>query len=464
MSTHTVHRCIAGRFTPRPAARFRHLLRFWIIVMGFWPPLGANAQATQDEISSAQRLAVIKELNGLLLDHYVFPEVAQSLVEMLRSNIQSGAYDLLDSEKSFADQVTADMGELTEDKHLALWPTPPSSANDSTNLGTEMSRISGREGNYGIDGAKILPGNIGLIKTSSFSLDQLYEQAEPTLDAVMAMVANVDTLIFDLRNNRGGSPRVGRHLASYLFGPEPVHLNDFYFRSTDTTLPYWTLAELPGRRLPNIPVYILINKHTFSAAEGFAYNLKHLGRAIVVGQPSGGGAHGGSTREIGDRFQAYIPFSRSIHPITKTDFEGVGVIPQISSPPNDELYIAQQAALNYLIDQASNTTSAERYAKNLLVLKAQWRAPSVSQEILKSYVGTYALSDQQRLKISLLDGKLMGQMTGDEKPVSVSPVSQQRFRVDGHGVELTFNNDLAGNIVSLTLHQGDGIVAAKIAD
>ncbi len=310
-----------------------------IVSLLMFPVFGWSQTVSEPESTSPplDHSAVIAELQQLLLEHYVFPELAKEISKYLAKQLASGRYSPASDLQSFADALTEDLRSTSGDKHLMVWPTPPRSPSDETNLGTAMSEARGKKSNYGFRRVEILPGNIGLIKLSSFSLDQLYEDAIPTLDAAMAMVANARTLIFDVRGNPGGSPRIARRLASYLFPAEPVHLNDFYFRSSDTVLSYWTEQDLPGTLLPDLPVYILVDKDTFSAAEGFAYNLKHLGRALVVGQTTGGGSHGGSTRPLGPHLQAYIPYSRSIHPVTKTDFEEVGVIPQLETEPDQAL-------------------------------------------------------------------------------------------------------------------------------
>ena len=139
-----------------------------------------------------------------------------------------------------------------------------------------------------------------------------------------------------------------RFLASYFFGDTPVLLNRFIDRPSQTTREQWTLPSVPGVRLPDVPLYLLTSSRTFSAAEGFAYTLKHLGRAVVVGERTGGGAHPSRDVPIGAGLVAFVPVARSEHPRTGTDWEGVGVDPDIKVPAEDALETARKHALHKL--------------------------------------------------------------------------------------------------------------------
>jgi len=143
----------------------------------------------------------------------------------------------------------------------------------------------------------------------------------------------------------GGDPAMVAFVTSYLFGAQPVHLNDFYFRPLNETRPSWTLPYVPGKRLTNKDVYILTSSRTFSGAEEFTYNLKHLKRAIVVGETTGGGAHLVNGRPINDHFTIGVPSGRPINAVTKTDWEGVGVEPDAKVEADKALKTAHLMAL-----------------------------------------------------------------------------------------------------------------------
>ena len=57
----------------------------------------------------------------------------------------------------------------------------------------------------------------------------------------------------------------------------------------------------------NLPLFLLTSRQTFSAGEGFAFILQHLGRAVVVGQRTAGAAHAGRAYPLPCGFEAIIP-------------------------------------------------------------------------------------------------------------------------------------------------------------
>jgi len=159
----------------------------------------------------------------------------------------------------------------------------------------------------------------------------------------MNFLANVDAAIFDLRENGGGDPKMVQTVASYLFD-KPTHLNDLYNRKDDKTTQYWTLPYLPGSRLVDQPAYVLTSKRTFSGGEEFCYDLKTQKRATLVGETTGGGAHPVAGHRINDHFMIGVPDSRPINPVTKIDWEGTGVTPDVSVNAEDALETAEKLA------------------------------------------------------------------------------------------------------------------------
>src|SRR5262249_6744024 len=146
-----------------------------------------------------------------------------------------------------------------------------------------------------------------------------------------------DAIVFDLRQNGGGSPEMIRFLTSYLF-EAPTHLNDMVDREGKTVEEWWTTKDVPGRRpKTDVPVYVLTSQRTFSGAEEFSYNLKNLKRATLVGETTGGGAHPVRGEQLNDRFAIRIPFMRACNPITKTNWEGTGVEPDVKVPAAEAL-------------------------------------------------------------------------------------------------------------------------------
>jgi hypothetical protein len=245
---------------------------------------------------------------------------------------------------------------------------------------SEMQRF-----NFGFETVKILEGNIGYLKLNNF-YDTEY--ASETAVAAMNFVSNADSIIFDLRQNSGGSWKMIQLISSYLFNPEPVHLSGFYWRPEDKYTQNWTLPYVPGKRNPDAEVFILTSSGTHSAAEEFSYNLKHLKRATLVGEVTVGGAHPGDFKAVNNDFVLFIPYGRSTNPITNTNWEGVGVIPDIEVPTADALGVAKLNALQKLSEKHSDE-SGDLYRWYLVSEKAKLHPVILTEETLQTYAGNY---------------------------------------------------------------------------
>ena len=105
---------------------------------------------------------------------------------------------------------------------------------------------------------------------------------------------------------------------------------------------------MPGKWLGSAPAFVLTSSRTFSGGEEFAYDLQTQKRATIVGETTGGGAHPVHAEKIDDRFLIAVPFARAINPITKTNWEGTGVTPDVSVPEADALTTAQKLAAEKL--------------------------------------------------------------------------------------------------------------------
>ena len=295
-----------------------------------------SATLTAFTIDGATRARVIDSAIADLNEYYVFPDVAKRMEAALRAHQNRGDYDGLTDGETFADSLTANLQAVSHDKHLRVSFSPdrvPDGPPGPDPGGAAAYRKRMESLNCGFDRVERLPGNIGYLQFDAFPDPDV---CGPTAVAAMNFLANVEALIIDLRSNGGGDPRMVALISTYLFA-EPTHLNDLWERRTNTTQQYWTLPYVPGKRLIDQPVYVLTSSRTFSGAEEFTYNLKNLKRATIIGEVTGGGAHPVMGHRIDDHFMIGVPFARAINPITKTNWEGVGVTPDIKVPAADAL-------------------------------------------------------------------------------------------------------------------------------
>jgi len=194
------------------------------------------------------------------------------------------------------------------------------------------------------------------------------ETGKEVADAYMKLMSRTDAIIIDISKNGGGSPRMVQYLCSYFFD-QKLHLNSLYWREGNRTEEFWTLDEVGGLRMPDTPLFIITSERTFSAAEEFSYNMQTQKRATLVGQTTGGGANPGGTQRINDNLSVFIPTGKAINPITKTNWEGVGVIPEEETSIEDAydkaLDLAQEAA------EAYRATRNEKYNQLFMNLNSK---------------------------------------------------------------------------------------------
>jgi hypothetical protein len=367
--------------------------------------LSLFAQNEVRELTDKERTTVIDSISKLLRVNYVFPEVADKMAIHIKSNLKNGLYQSIIRPQEYAIKLTQDLQSISNDKHLRVIFNPQGirQQKDAVTPSDSIAFINNyieklRGNNFGFKEVKILEGNIGYVDLRSFT-DTLY--AGKTAVAAMNFVSNSDALIVDLRNNGGGSPSMIQLITSYFYSTKPVHLNSFYWRPTNENTQTWTLSHVPGKRRPDIDLYILTSSSTFSAAEEFAYNLKNLKRATLIGETTGGGAHPGGTKIATERFMVWIPSGRAINPITKTNWEGVGVEPHIKTTLGVALNTARIMALEKLKKQCKDENRKQYYDSQILSLKVVKDPILTDSKKLPEYVGKYGPAE-----ITFNDGKL----------------------------------------------------------
>jgi hypothetical protein len=320
-------------------------------------PPGVAASAMLLRIDAATREHLIDAVINQMNENYVFPEAAKKVETTFRARQKAGAYSEADAD-SFAELLTEDLQKLTNDKHLRVnffpMTLPKEEPQRSPDSDTPQMQNWLKRNNCGFEKADILPSNIGYLKFNSF-FSPIFCGA--TASAAMGFLDNVDALIFDLRDNGGGDPKMVAFLSSYLFN-DSTHLDDIYNRKENSTTQYWTLPYVPANRLPSTPVFVLTSKRTFSGAEEFSYNLKALKRATIVGEVTGGGAHPTQGHRLDDHFQIDVPFARGVNPITKTNWEGTGVEPDVKVDASQALEIATKLASERIKDNANKSQPA----------------------------------------------------------------------------------------------------------
>jgi retinol-binding protein 3 len=301
-----------------------------------------SARFDDAAIDATERKNVIKGVIAKLQEYYVYPDVARKMVDALTAHENADDYKGETDGRTFAELLTNQLQDVSRDRHLRVFyhvaethDHPSMPPDDDANFRKMVERD-----NCSFHKAEVLPHNIGYLKFDAFPP---VGPCRATVAAAMGFLAHVDAIIFDLRDNHGGDPHMVALIASYLFD-RPTHLNDIYNRRENSTQEFWTVANVPGPTFSAKPAYVLTSPGTFSGAEEFTYDLKNLKRATIVGEATGGGAHLVMPRRIDDHFEIGVPFARAVNPISKTDWEGRGVAPDVKVKASDALEAAEGLA------------------------------------------------------------------------------------------------------------------------
>jgi len=354
---------------------------------------GFILQAQENTVSPAIKKSTIAKLSNLMNDFYVFPEVAKKTSEHLSKQLKAGHFDSFTTFEAFAAALTKEVQSINKDKHMTIRTSRPTAAKENSiekMFEDHFHRLDyARNNSGGFKEAKKLEGNIGYFDIRNFAGLNV---GKAYADSYMKLLSTSDAIIVDLRKNGGGSPAMVQYLCSYFFDKK-VHLNSLYFRQGDELHEFWTLDEVNGTKMPDVPLFVLTSEKTFSGAEEFSYNMQTQKRATLIGQTTGGGANPGRVMQINEKFEVIIPTGKAINPITNTNWEGVGVIPDVKTSP--------EKTFNKALELAK--VAAEKYRKQL-----QQKQTDLSTELIKSLENFDAKTGEQSVYENLKKCKEAG--------------------------------------------------------
>ena len=292
------------------------ILSFGIAAVSLLSARQAPAPASLDKTYQGE---LVEKIAALVTSEYVFPDIGKTAAEALRKRAHDGAYDTPRSPAEFATALTAELLTLTRDRHCRVRFAPDS-------IGERTPReINPAMDNYGVHKVEWLPGKIAYLK-----IDRFYgaDESRTAFDAALTLGAPASAVVIDLRENGGGSD-ANVLLASYFFA-ERMLFNEIRWRDMDTT-PFWTDPSVRPQ-LPQTPVYILTSGRTFSAAEAFTYGMQQRKRATIVGERTGGGANPNRYFPLGAGLAVSLSIGQTVNPVSKSNWEGAGIEPDIAVP------------------------------------------------------------------------------------------------------------------------------------
>jgi hypothetical protein len=407
-------------------------MRRTILALAFAGLLTTSAQA-------APPRDVVARVADQIAARYFDAARGERLAAELKAEAARGAYDRyadpLDLAQALTDRLRPADGHFT-----VVWSKPdPATAAAAPGTAPAPAEDPQAWQNYGFRAVEIRPGGVAVVRMSYFAHVEVADSpAKQAADAVMAMTAHAPAVVFDLRDNGGGSPALVGYLVGHFVPDGADVYNTFRTKGADE-------RELPpappktGKRLDQ-PVFVAISGRSASAAESFSYTLQAARRAVIVGEPSAGGANPGDFAPVGDGFAVFVSDGSPVNPITGANWEGTGVIPDVAAPAAEALARAEQLALKAIATgpgpQALRT--AARWA-----LEAGPAAPAAT---LADYPGAYGART-----VALRDGVL--QVFQDRRPpLILKPVGPDLFAVDGVAVptRITFTRDRAGKVIGMT--------------
>jgi len=447
----------------------------------------ANAQSPPRRISTLDRAAraeLIDSLSAALLRTYVEADTAAMIARRLRERQSAGAYDALAEPAKFAEQVTTDLRSLNGDLHLSLRYDPegataggpvmvrrsvpqpiagagggssapggagsPLGSHGPAGPGSPVPRMFGmgdpREQNFGLTRVEVLPGNVGLLEITGFLEAPGMEEA---LVAALRFIEHTDAVIIDLRRNRGGSGNMSHLTFSHFLGATPVPTIHVKSRIPGMSRDQTSVAEVPGPRRPDVPLYVLTSRSTGSAGEEFTFVLQNLKRALVVGDRTAGAGHMVQGIQLPNGFAAGVSITRVSQPGTGREWEAVGVQPDVRVAPERALATAHAAALRSL------AKSADEAKRRTLEMAAEWveardRNEAVPTSRLAALAGAY---EGDRV-VEVRDGRL--RYRRGERVEELVALGGDRFSIGGEA-RLAF---AAGSPApSVTVERSDGTTA-----
>lgn len=279
--------------------------------------LGMALAQQPSTLTTAQRAEVIGAISSAVTASYLYEDEGRRVAVVLAERWRQGAFDSAVEPSAFAGAIEQLLQTEADDRHLLVWHGSPAELlkRAPTMIGPSIGKT------------EILAGSIGYVEIRNFmSAGEGNPKYVEQIDEAIASVQSASALVLDLRQTPGGGLASIVYFASYLFD-RPTHLLNRVPRPPDVAVELWTQNEVRGKRLVDVPVFILTSRYTFSAAEAFAFALKQAGRATIVGETTGGGGHSGTFATLPHGFAMLVPTARSVDPRTGKGWQSEGVHP-----------------------------------------------------------------------------------------------------------------------------------------
>ena len=406
---------------------------------------------SQKVISQKNLEGIIDSLTSKLENLYVFPDKGIQMSNYVKNKYKQGLYNNITDPNSLADVLTQDVLSVHNDEHFFIEYNPVLAEKlllpkDSL-YWAEQLKLD-RSKNHGFKKVEVLNGNIGYIDISYFAY--LNPESEKIADASFQTISKCNAIIIDLRYGMGGQPEMVACIAKY-FVKEKMHMFELTRRDHDGIFNLYSEPDPYFTDLYETPLYILTSYKTFSAGEMLSYFLKTIHRATIVGEQTRGGAHNAPKAHLYKDFLIALPKGRAYSRLTKTNWEGVGISPDIKTTADRALEVAELKIFEDYFNHAKDTTEKNSFKWQLELLKAKNNPAQIDSLTLKKRVGTYGYID-----ISFSNNKLYYERVGRTK-FPLVPMTENKMRFLGNDFFMVeFVTNPKGDIKEIITYYDDG--------
>lgn len=420
-----------------------------LLIVSFF--LSKKIQAQQDDtqpVTIQELNTIVDSITTIIPRYYIDTTIGLQIANNIRTKHKNGDYSNITNPQILADTLKADVRAINNDLHMSMVYRSPRERSTHNTPSIQVNS-SGIWSNYGLSEIKVLEGNVGYLKIKHFTRHEFFEEIKPIVTSAIESLKNTDAIIVDVRDNGGGFEDMVAYYISYFFdSKEPIHLSDYRCTLHDHTYGISTDPNVLGTKLPDTKLYVLVNANTGSAAESFAYMLKHLGRATIIGETTAGAGNGASIHPINDRFSVQVSSEETINAITKTSFEQVGVIPHIKTTSKEAFPKGYKLALTYLKENNTRDIDSSNYDHLIDFIAIPKNNTPINITAFKKYLGTYK-GGNITITISLDDTALYGQMRSKGGKMELTPLGNHMFKVGDIKERIQFVLDSQGNVTQL---------------
>ena len=283
-----------------------------------------QAKGGPENVTANEIKAVTDSVAALIEAHYVDKTAGARISSEFRNLAASGRYARFGKKETLSEEISGDLRKISNDGHLYV--QGKKAVADDVNW-EQIEQEAEKKYNYGFTRVEIRDDNIAYIRITEFMHPKRSMQ---TAVAAMKLVENSDNLIIDLRGNGGGYPGIMEYVLNHYFEGEPIELSTTRSSKGENQVTF-TSDLIYGKLRVGTPLYVLIDEKTASAAEYFAYTLQAFKKAVIVGRRSAGGANRNEYFDLPAGLRMSISVASPVNAITKTNWEGKGVIPDVVS-------------------------------------------------------------------------------------------------------------------------------------